>query len=55
VIVQEKRTLERRGRALEGVPEDPDEDRSRIEVGERVTQSLGPRDRVVLKAALLES
>jgi hypothetical protein len=53
--VQEKRTLERRGRALEGVPEDPDEDRSRIEVGERVTQSLGPRDRVILKAALLES
>jgi hypothetical protein len=55
VIVQEKRALERRGRALEGVAEDPDEDRSRIEVGEGVTHSLGSRDGVVLEAAVLES
>ena len=55
VIVQEKRALERRWRALEGLPEDPDEDRSRIELREGVTHALGSRHRVVLEAALLES
>ena len=55
MIVQEKRALERRWRALEGVAEDPDQDRSRIELREHVAHALGSRDRVVLEAALLES
>ena len=53
--MQQERTFERGGRALEGLAQDPDEDRPRVEVGEHVAHSLCPRDRVVLGPALLES
>ena len=55
VIVKEERALERRGRALEWVAEDPDQDLPRVEVRERVAHALRSRDRVVLDAALFEA
>ena len=55
VIVQQERPFERGRRALEGLTEDPDQDRPRVEVGQHVAHSLCPRDRVVLGPALLES
>ena len=55
VIVKQERTLERRGRALEWVAEDPDQDFPRVEIREHVAHALRSRDRVVLDAALFES
>ena len=55
VIVKEERALERRGRALEWVAEDPDQDLPRVEVREHVAHALRSRDRVVLDTALFEA
>lgn len=55
VIVKQERPLERRGRALEWVAEDPDQDLPRVEVREHVAHALRARDRVELAAALFES
>ena len=55
VLVQEERSLERRRRTLERLPEHRDEDAPAVELGQRVAQTLGPGQRVVLVAALLEA
>jgi hypothetical protein len=55
IVVQQERTFEGSGRALERVTEDPDQDRPRLELGEHVAQSLGARERVVLEATLLKT
>ena len=55
VLVQQERSLERRGRALERLPEHRDEDPAAVEVVQRVAQPLGAGERVVLVAAFLEA
>ena len=55
VLVQQERALERSRRALERLPEHGDEDSPAVEVGQRVAQSLGAGERVVLVAARLEA
>ena len=54
-VVQEERALERRGRAFEGLAEDPDQDGPAGETGQRVAQPLGAGDRVVLVSAVRKS
>ena len=54
-IVQQQCTLERSGWTLEGLTQDRDDDRPRIEVGEHFARSLGARDRVILEPTLLET
>src|SRR5262245_22321714 len=49
------RTLYRSMRAFERMAEDPDQDRARLELRERVTHPLGARERVVLVTAFLEA
>ena len=54
VVVEEKRALERRRRALERMAEDPEQDLPRVDFRENVAHPLRSRDRVVLDAALFE-
>ncbi len=55
VLVQEERSFEGRRRTLERLPKHGHEDTPAIEPGQRVAQTLGPGQRVVLVAAFLEA